>query len=102
MAMISVAEESNNLDSVLNDISDNLDRQTWRQLDLMVRLLEPIMLLILAGLGGYVYFVELPNEKLEEKRQTENTTLLLFPETSITGLTMPIDQLSRVMIWNSE
>jgi type II secretory pathway component PulF len=47
--MIAVAEESNNLDNVLTDIADNLDRQTWRQLDLMVRLIEPIMLLILAG-----------------------------------------------------
>lgn len=48
--MIAVAEESNNLDNVLTDISENLDRQTWRQLDLMVRLLEPIMLLVLAGI----------------------------------------------------
>jgi type II secretory pathway component PulF len=47
--MIAVAEESNNLDNVLTDIADNLDRQTWRQLDLMVRLIEPIMLLVLAG-----------------------------------------------------
>ena len=47
--MIAVAEESNNLDNVLTDISDNLDRQTWRQLDLMVRLIEPMMLLVLAG-----------------------------------------------------
>ena len=47
--MIAVAEESNNLDSVLTDIADSLDRQTWRQLDLMVRLIEPIMLLILAS-----------------------------------------------------
>lgn len=47
--MIAVAEESNNLDTVLTDLSDDLDRQTWRQLDLMVRLIEPIMLLLLAG-----------------------------------------------------
>jgi type II secretory pathway component PulF len=47
--MIAVAEESNNLDNVLTDISDNLDRQIWRQLDLMVRLIEPVILLILAG-----------------------------------------------------
>ena len=47
--MISVAEESNTLDTVLTDISDGLERRTFRQLDLMVRLLEPIMLLILAG-----------------------------------------------------
>lgn len=47
--MISVAEESNSLDTVLTEIADGLERRTQRQLDLMVRLLEPIMLLILAG-----------------------------------------------------
>ncbi len=47
--MIAVAEESNTLDTVLNEISDGLERRTWRQLDLMVRMLEPIMLLVLAG-----------------------------------------------------
>ena len=49
--MIAVAEESNTLDTVLNEIADGLERHTWRQLDLMVRLLEPLMLLVLAG--GY-------------------------------------------------
>jgi general secretion pathway protein F/type IV pilus assembly protein PilC len=47
--MIAVAEESNTLDTVLGEISDGLERRTWRQLDLMVRLLEPLMLLILAA-----------------------------------------------------
>ncbi len=47
--MISVAEESNSLDTVLTEIADGLERRTQRQLDLMVRLLEPIMLLLLAG-----------------------------------------------------
>ncbi|HEV3137151.1 MAG TPA: type II secretion system F family protein [Pirellulales bacterium] len=49
MAMISVAEESNNLDHVLIQIADGIDRQTSRQLDLMVRLLEPLTLLIMAS-----------------------------------------------------
>lgn len=48
--MIAVAEESNTLDNVLIDISDSLEKQTSRRLDLAVRLLEPIMLLILAGI----------------------------------------------------
>ena len=48
--MIAVAEESNTLDNVLIDISDTLEKQTSRRLDLAVRLLEPIMLLILAGI----------------------------------------------------
>ncbi len=49
MAMISVAEESNNLDHVLVNIADGIDRQTGVQLDLMVRLLEPLTLLVMAS-----------------------------------------------------
>ncbi|HVX59142.1 MAG TPA: type II secretion system F family protein [Pirellulales bacterium] len=47
--MIGVAEESNTLETVLINIADGLERRTWRQLDLFVRLLEPLMLLALAG-----------------------------------------------------
>lgn len=47
--MIAVAEESNTLERVLTDIADSLERHTWRKLDIAVRLLEPLMLLILAG-----------------------------------------------------
>jgi general secretion pathway protein F/type IV pilus assembly protein PilC len=47
--MISVAEESNTLETVLVNMADQLERRTWRQLDLFVRFLEPIMLLMLAG-----------------------------------------------------
>jgi general secretion pathway protein F/type IV pilus assembly protein PilC len=47
--MISVAEESNTLDKVLIEIADGLEKQTTRRLDLAVRLLEPILLLVLAG-----------------------------------------------------
>ena len=47
--MISVAEESNTLDNVLIEIADGLEKQTKRRLDLAVRLLEPILLLFLAG-----------------------------------------------------
>jgi general secretion pathway protein F/type IV pilus assembly protein PilC len=48
--MISVAEESNTLDQVLIEIADGLERRTVRRLDLVVRLLEPLMLLILAAI----------------------------------------------------
>jgi type II secretory pathway component PulF len=48
--MISVAEESNSLDSVLPAIADSLEKRTFRRLDLFVRLLEPIMLLVMAML----------------------------------------------------
>ena len=47
--MISVAEESNTLDNVLVDIAERLELRTFRRLELMVRLIEPVMLLILAG-----------------------------------------------------
>lgn len=46
--MIAVAQESNTLDRVLVEIADGLERRTSRQLDLAVRLLEPLMLLVLA------------------------------------------------------
>jgi type II secretory pathway component PulF len=47
--MIAVAEESNTLETVLTNIADSLERRTFRRLDLLVRLIEPIMLLLLAG-----------------------------------------------------
>lgn len=47
--MIAVAEESNRLDRVLIDIADGLQRRTFRRLDLAVRLLEPAMLVMIAG-----------------------------------------------------
>ena len=46
--MISVAEESNSLDTVLVNIAERLDKETIRSLDLMVKLVEPIMLVIMA------------------------------------------------------
>ena len=54
MAMISVAEESNNLDNVLINVADGIDRKTERQLDMFVRLIEPILLLVM---GTIVMFV---------------------------------------------
>ena len=48
--MIAVGEEANNLEEVLIDIADATERNTARQLDLFVRLLEPIMLTLMAGL----------------------------------------------------
>jgi type II secretory pathway component PulF len=54
--MIAVAEESNSLDRVMIQISDSLERTTFRRLDMMVRLLEPVMLLVMAML---VFFIVL-------------------------------------------
>ncbi|MCA9081981.1 MAG: type II secretion system F family protein, partial [Planctomycetaceae bacterium] len=54
VAMISVGEESNNLEEVLIDIADNLERRTNRELDLAVRLLEPLMLMVMASVVLFV------------------------------------------------
>jgi len=47
--MIAVAEQANNLENVLLKIADSLENRTWRRLDLAVRMLEPLMLLLLAS-----------------------------------------------------
>ena len=46
---ISVGEEANNLKQVLIDVADNMERNTNRQLELFVRVLEPVMLSLIAG-----------------------------------------------------
>jgi len=48
--MIAVAEESNNLETVLVQIADSNEARTARQIDLGVRLLEPLMLMVMASL----------------------------------------------------
>lgn len=52
--MIAVGEEANNLEHVLINIADKMERQTNRQLDLVVRLLEPVMLVVMAGMILFV------------------------------------------------
>jgi general secretion pathway protein F/type IV pilus assembly protein PilC len=52
--MISVAEESNTLDQVLVDVADGLERRTERRLDVVVRLLEPLMLVLLAAVVLFI------------------------------------------------
>lgn len=50
MAMITVAEESNSLDTVLVKIADRTDERIERRMNLMVRLIEPIMLVMIGGM----------------------------------------------------
>jgi general secretion pathway protein F/type IV pilus assembly protein PilC len=54
MAMITVAEQSNSLDRVLVDVAETIDRQNSRQIDTMLRLVEPLMLLVM---GGMIMFI---------------------------------------------
>lgn len=47
--MVAVGEESNNLEKVLLDIANALEKRTARRLELFVRLLEPVLLLVMAA-----------------------------------------------------
>ena len=61
IAMISVAEESNNLDKVLLQIADTVERRTNRQVDQAVRLIEPVILCaVAAGIGFLALGLLLP------------------------------------------
>jgi general secretion pathway protein F/type IV pilus assembly protein PilC len=54
LAMIRVAEESNRLDQVLLTIADTVERRTNRQVDQVVRLLEPLILCVVAMAIGFL------------------------------------------------
>lgn len=61
LAMLSVAEESNQLEKVLLQISDTVERRTNRQVDQAVRLVEPLILcLVAAGIGFLALGLLLP------------------------------------------
>ena len=47
--MIAVAEESNNLETVLIQIADTNEARTGQRIDLAVRVLEPVLLVIMAS-----------------------------------------------------
>jgi general secretion pathway protein F/type IV pilus assembly protein PilC len=54
MAMISVAEESNALETVLVNVADTIERQVSRKLDMLMRLIEPLMLLAMGAAVLYI------------------------------------------------
>ena len=47
-----------------------------------------VMLVVLAGLGGYVYWVELPTERAKTETEATEKKLLPFTEREITGVTV--------------
>ena len=53
----------------------------------------PILLLagLFAALGLYVYYIELPAQRSEEKQEKESQRLLTFNESEITGITVKTD-----------
>jgi general secretion pathway protein F/type IV pilus assembly protein PilC len=52
--MISVGEESNQLEKVLVQTADAVERRTNRQVDAAVRLIEPLMLIFMAGMVALI------------------------------------------------
>ena len=52
--MISIGEEANNLENVLIGIADSLEKTTSRKIDLVVRMLEPVLLLVMAAIVTFV------------------------------------------------
>ena len=54
--MIAVAEESNQLDRVLMQVADTVERRTNRQVDTTMKLIEPIILVLMAVMVGAIAF----------------------------------------------
>lgn len=54
LEMIAVAEQANRLDSVLLKLADKLESRAQQRLDILLRLLEPIMMLIMAVIVGFM------------------------------------------------
>jgi general secretion pathway protein F/type IV pilus assembly protein PilC len=52
--MIAVAEESNQLEKVLLQVADNTERRVNRTVDAVVRLVEPLILVVIAGAIAFV------------------------------------------------
>ncbi|MGE0269558.1 MAG: type II secretion system F family protein [Candidatus Omnitrophota bacterium] len=57
--MISVGEESGNLDEVLEEIANNYEQETNDQINVMTTLLEPIMILSVGLVIGFIVFAML-------------------------------------------
>ena len=53
--MISVGESANNLPDVLLTIADTIEKQVDRMLNVLVRLVEPLLLLLLAGIVVFIF-----------------------------------------------
>lgn len=51
-----------------------------------------VLLVILAGLGGYLYWIELPAKQTEEKQAVVQQALLSLPESDISGLSVTTPQ----------
>ncbi len=52
--MIAIAEESNQLEKVLLQVAETTERRTGRKVDQAVRLIEPLILMVIAAVVGFV------------------------------------------------
>src|SRR5262245_50073656 len=57
-----------------------------------------VLALVLGGLGAYLYFVELPGKKSEERTESEKKRLFVLDQNEITGLTMKTNDREIVMV----
>ncbi len=51
-----------------------------------------VMALVLAGLGLYLYAIELPQKESDERQDTADKKVLLFDQDTLSGLTIKTDQ----------
>jgi general secretion pathway protein F/type IV pilus assembly protein PilC len=66
--MISVGESANNLQDVLLTIADTIDGRVERTLNVMIRLMEPALLLLLGGAVMFIFLaLVIPMMKLSSK-----------------------------------
>lgn len=54
LEMMSVAEQSNKLDSVLLKLADKLESRSQLRLDMLMKLLEPLMMVVMAIIVGFL------------------------------------------------
>jgi general secretion pathway protein F/type IV pilus assembly protein PilC len=54
LEMMSVAEQSNKLDSVLLKLADKLESRSQLRLDMLMKLLEPLMMVVMAVIVGFL------------------------------------------------
>jgi general secretion pathway protein F/type IV pilus assembly protein PilC len=54
LEMLSVAEQSNKLESVLLKLADKLESRSQLRLDMLMKLLEPLMMVVMAIVVGFL------------------------------------------------
>lgn len=54
LEMITVGEQANNLENILLDVAEKLERRTHRNLDVLVKLIEPALMVVMAIVIGFL------------------------------------------------